>query len=171
MTVSGQNDSFADGDMATLVTVAVNAGSSDDAYDPVPSEVVTVTTVDNETIGFTVNEVGGNTVTDENGQIQSFSIVLDGQPESNVVILIANPDPGEITVEFSSRTFTPSNWSTPQSILVNGEPDGIADGDQIIPVTISVDQANSYDPFDSIANFVLMATNQDIDEQQQQQQN
>ena len=48
VTTTGVDDSLPDGPRVTTVTVSVVASASDDAYDAVPDEVVSVTTLDDE---------------------------------------------------------------------------------------------------------------------------
>ena len=57
------------------------------------------------------------TEVDESGTTDTFTVVLDAQPASDVVISLATDDTGEATVT-STLSFTPANWDTPQTVTV-----------------------------------------------------
>ncbi|MGQ4649173.1 Calx-beta domain-containing protein [Lyngbya aestuarii] len=67
--------------------------------------------------------------TSEDGNTQSFAIVLSEVPTSTVVVLINNGDPSEGTVSQNFLLFDPSNWNVPQLVTVTGVDDTIDDGD------------------------------------------
>ena len=48
-----------------------------------------------------------------------FTVVLDAEPTSDVVLTITSDDTGEATVP-ASVTFTAANWDTPQTVTVIG---------------------------------------------------
>ena len=72
------------------------------------------------TLGLTTNEAGGTA---------SFSVALNAKPLANVTIGLSSSDENEGTVSPASLTFTPANWSTPQTVTVAGVDDALADGD------------------------------------------
>ena len=78
-----------------------------------------VTTTDDDVAGFTVVELGGSTEVDESGTTDTFTVVLDAQPTSDVVIVLTSSDTGEATVN-SPLTFTAANWDTAQTVTVTG---------------------------------------------------
>ena len=49
--------------------------SSDDAFDPLADQAVSVTTTDDDTAGFTVTESGGSTSVSETGTTDTFDVV------------------------------------------------------------------------------------------------
>src|SRR3990172_9214305 len=65
----------------------------------------------------------GIAVTPEIGGTTSFTVVLNGQPTANVTIPISASDATEGTVSASSLTFTPANWSVPQTVTGTGVDD------------------------------------------------
>ncbi len=109
-----------------------------------------------QTGSFTVTETNGDTSVAENGTAaattDTFSIVLDSQPSSDVVFNVASGDTGEATVSPSTVTFTNANWNVPQVVTVNGVIDNIADGNQNTLVTISVNDTLSDDAFDNLSD-------------------
>ncbi len=160
ITVTGVDDDVDDGDQDTTITVAVDDDSSDDAYDDVADQAVTATTTDDDTVGFT-HEVTA-LLLDETGSTDSFTVVLDSEPLSPVVISVSSADTSEATVSPATLTFTSSNWSTPQDVTVASVDDAIDDGTQVTTMILSVD-ASSDDAFDSLADQTLTATTFDDD--------
>lgn len=167
VTVTGVSDASDDGHQSTAITVAIDAGASEDQWDAVPSQNLVFTTIDQDGAGITVVEVGGNTVTDESGTTQNFTVVLDEQPDTDVVITLDNPDTSEILLDAATLTFTTSNWFTSQNVQVTGQDDALADGDTFTTITISVDDANSDDAYDVVSDETVIARNDDDETQQQ----
>ena len=115
VTVTGADDDIVDGSVTSTITVAINDGSSDDNFDAVANQTVSVTTTDDDVAGFTIAETNGSTGVTEAGSTDLFTVVLNAQPNSDVVFAISSSDTGEATVT-SSLTFTSSNWDTPQNL-------------------------------------------------------
>jgi large repetitive protein len=161
VTLTGVDDPFVDGNQITQVIVSVNAALSDDAYDAVADVTVEVTTTDDDGAGFTVTESGGTTeVTEAAGDrhTDSLSVVLTSQPASNVVLTVVSSNPAQATVDKATLTFTPANWSTPQIVTVTAVDDDVDDGNVVVQVTISVDDANSDDTYDLVPDKVIDVT-------------
>jgi len=164
--VTGQNDSIADGNQTfTIITAAAN--SSDWDYSGLDPADVSVTNNDDDTAGITVNPVSGLVIT-EAGGTDTFSVVLNTQPTSDVTVDVSSSDTIEGLVSGGNSpttpvasitlTFTPSDWSTPQTVIVTGQDDSTADGNQtfsiITVVAVSTDSNYSaLDPADvSVTN-------------------
>lgn len=107
---------------------------------------------------FVITESGGTTVVTEDGPTDSFDVVLTLQPASDVVLTVVSATPGEATVDQATLTFTPSNWDTPQTVIVSAVDDAAADGDLSVSVTVSVDDAASDDDFDPASDQVVNVT-------------
>jgi len=137
VTVTGVDDTLFDGIRVTYITIAVFDGLSADEYGAAPSISILADTYDNEVAGYTVVESGGSTVVSEDGDTDSFTVVLDERPGSNVVFSVASQDQEEGLVSPFTLTFTASNWDTPQTVVVTGVNDGLSDGDQAVDVTLS----------------------------------
>lgn len=93
--------------------------------------------------GFLVSE--NSLVVQEATAFAEFYVALTAQPTSDVTLNIGSSDETEATTEPSSLTFTPDNWDTPQSVLVQAVDDGILDGDQSALLTVSVDASSDAD--------------------------
>jgi hypothetical protein len=158
VTVTGIDDSSIDGSQTTTLTIAVDDASSDDTYDSVADQTVSATTVDNDTFEFSIVESGGTSV-NESGTTDSFTVVLTGQPATDVVFSVVSGDTGEATVSPASLTFTNANWSSAQTVTVTGVSDGsLVDGSQTTSITLSVIDGSSDDEFDSLADQTVTVT-------------
>jgi hypothetical protein len=129
VTVTGVDDSLADGDQAYSVELIVNAvGTLDANYELLDPPDVSVTNRDDETAGFAVSAISGDT-TEAGGQA-SFTVRLTSQPTGDVVIGVTSSDTAEGTVDKSSLVFTPADWDVEQTVTVTGADDSAVDGNQ-----------------------------------------
>jgi hypothetical protein len=103
----------------------------------------------------------GNTTT-ESGGSASFNVKLNTPPIANVVIPVSSSDTTEGTINVSSLTFTPTNWSVPQTVTVTGVDDPLDDGNIAYNILLGV--ATSTDlGFSGINPADLGLVNQDND--------
>lgn len=160
VTITGIDDPNDDGDI--LYTIITDpATSSDQGYEGLNAEDVSVTNLDNDTAGITVNPTSG-LVTTESGGTATFTVVLTCQPTANVSIGLSSSDTTEGTVSPGSLTFTSANWSTQQTVTVTGVDDGLTDGD--VAYTIITAPATSADlSYNGLNAANVSVTNQDND--------
>ncbi|WP_220473648.1 hypothetical protein, partial [Flagellimonas taeanensis] len=137
VTVTGVDDAIVDGPQTYNITVSVNAGS-DPLYLGVLPQQISVENADDEIPGFTITESDGSTETSEDGTTDSFSIVLDNEPLTDVILDIVSGDIGEGTVDLAQLTFTPGNFNIAQTVTVTGVDDVLVDGPQTYNITVSV---------------------------------
>ncbi|WP_159951510.1 lamin tail domain-containing protein [Polaribacter septentrionalilitoris] len=109
--------------------------------------------------GITLGAVSGNT--NEDGSTATFTVVLNAQPATDVVLNLSSGDTGEVTLDQATLTFTNGNWDTPQTVIATGVDDGGQDGNIEVTITVSVDDANSDDAYDPIADTTTTITNDD----------
>ena len=140
VTVTGVDDSVADGNQSYTVVLAA-ASSSDSGYSGLNPVDVTLTNTDDETAGFTVSSISGNTT--EAGGTATFTVKLSSQPTANVTIGVSSSDTTEGTVSPSLLTFTSANWNANQTVTVTGVNDSLNDGNQSYTVVLA--SANSSD--------------------------
>ncbi|MDE2655114.1 MAG: hypothetical protein OXI71_15020, partial [Gemmatimonadota bacterium] len=133
VTVTSVDDDVDDRDRTFDVTLAA-ALTADDRYRALEDGVVRVTTRDDDTAGMTVGPVQGQVT--ESGGTASFTIVLHSQPTGAVTVPVTSGDPGEAMVSRTGVEFTPTHWSTPQTVTVTGVDYGEADGPQTVEVTV-----------------------------------
>jgi hypothetical protein len=158
--VVGVDDVLADG-LQPYSVVLAPAVSADTQYSGMDPLDVSVTNLDNDVSGVTVDPINGLVVS-EFQDSDTFTIVLDTAPTANVTIPLSSSDITEGTVLPASVTFTPSNWNTPQTITVTGVNDALADGNIIF--TIITGAAQSSDPaYSGIAVPDVEVTNVDND--------
>ena len=112
---------------------------------------------------FIIVEEGGVTATSETGTTDTFTVVLDTQPATDVVFDVVSGDTNEGTVDLATLTFTNGNWDTPQTVTVTGVDDAVVDGTQTYDITISVDAAASDNAFDGLAPQTVSVDNADDD--------
>ena len=145
------------------MTISVVDAISNDDFDGVADQTVSVSTTDNDTAGFTVAQSGGSTTVAETGSTDTFTVVLNAQPTSNVVIFVVSSDTGEATVSAGTLTFTNGNWDTPQTVTITGVDDDLVDGSQTTTTTLSVVDASSDDDFDGVADQTVSVSTTDND--------
>lgn len=98
--------------------------------------------------------------TKESRTSASFSVVLMSAPKANVVISVQSLDTTEGTVNRSTLTFTPTNWSTRQVVTVRGVDDTLLDGN--VSYTVRLGPAVSADPaYHGVDPADVQVTNQD----------
>ena len=162
--MTGVDDLIVDGSQMTTITLSVDGANSDDAFDSLADQTVLVTTTDNDQPGFTVTESDGSTTVSESGTTDTFTVVLDAAPLTDVVITVTSGDTGEATVDLATLTFTPTNWATAQTVTLTGVDDVIVGGSQTTTITLAIDAANSDDAFDSLADQTVLVTTTDNDQ-------
>ena len=113
VTVAAAQDDDAVNDAASI-THAVDASRSANEFDAVTIDKVSVTVTDDDTAGVSVSET---TLTVAEGGNATYTVKLDAQPASDVVITVSS-DNTDVTVSPATLTFTPSNWSTAQTVTV-----------------------------------------------------
>jgi hypothetical protein len=141
VTVTGLNDSLADGPVAYTVDIGPTT-SADPAFNGLIGPLVNGSNTDDETAGITVDPVAG-LVTTERGGTATFTVVLNSEPYADVTIPVVSGDATEGTVSPTSLVFTPVNWRAPQTVTVTGVDDWNDDGDT--SYTIEVQPATSTD--------------------------
>ncbi|MBD0779933.1 gliding motility-associated C-terminal domain-containing protein [Maribacter sp. ANRC-HE7] len=101
---------------------------------------------------------------DEAAGTGSFTVVLDAQPTSDVVLDISSDDTNEATVSLAQLTFTSANWDTAQTITVTGVDDAI-DRNDSATITLTVNDAGSDDTFDDLTDqtVAIKLTDDDVD--------
>ncbi len=141
VTVTGVNDSVADGSQPFSIVTAAATGTDTTGYVGLNPANVSVSNTDNDSAGFTVSAATGPTT--EAGGTASFTVKLNSQPTGTVTIPVTSSDIGEGTASTSLLTFDASNWSTAQSVIVTGKDDAVADGNQ--PYTVTLGAAGGTD--------------------------
>jgi hypothetical protein len=125
------------------------------------------TITDDDTNGFTITESDGSTFVIDGtgpGDTDDLTVVLNAQPLGNVVLDVSSGDTGEFTASPTQLTFDNTNWSVPQTVSVFGVADDVVDGDQIVDLSVAIDQPLTTDnAFDGLATQTVPVTVVDIE--------
>ena len=159
VTVEAAQDDDAVNDAATIAHAVVD-GSSAAEYDPVANVDLAVTVTDDDTAGLTVTAADPFTVAE--GASATYTVELDSEPSSDVVIRLTVSGSSEVTVADTDTvmtgvqntlTFTSSNWSTAQTVTVNAgeDDDAVADAAVIAHAVVDASSAAEYDPVANVA--------------------
>lgn len=76
--------------------------------------------------GVTVTQSGGSSNVTEGGVTDSYTVVLIAAPTGNVTLTVV--DSAQLDATPNTRSFTPGDWFTPQTITVTAVDDGIIEG-------------------------------------------
>ena len=156
LTVSGINDSVADGSQDFQINVGVS--SQDASYSRLIVDPIKLTNEDDEIAGIILGTLSGNTA--ETGSTANFTVSLSSEPLADVTVPVSSSDPAEGTVSPSSLTFTSSNWSDEQTVTASGEDDEHRDGDITYRVNVGPTSSSSA-PYNSLPAVYHSITNTD----------
>ncbi len=160
VTLTGVNDYYLDGNRAVTIDLG-SAISLDTGYNQLSAGVVEAENIDDETKGITVSLTSGHIIS-EQGSSSSFHVVLNSKPTADVVIPVVSNDLTEGLVSPPVLVFTEYNWNLPQTVIITGVDDNIADGNTIF--TIALNPSTSDDPnFNELSQSNIGVTNQDND--------
>ena len=135
VTVQGVDDPDVDGNAGFKALLTMNTTATlDPSYDPIDPDDANYVCIDDEVPGITVNS-GTNVTLSESGTSTTFTVVLNSRPAVDVKIDVEVSDSSEavftwpLAAGYITLTFTTSNWSTAQSVTVQGLDDSVVDGD------------------------------------------
>ena len=112
MTVTAEQDDDAVDEPVVNLTHTVGS-TVDTAYDGTTGGSVSVTVIDDDTVGVTVSPTA---ITVVGGTSNEYSVVLDTEPAGDVSVTIMGPTATGLSLDKTSLTFTTSNWSTAQTV-------------------------------------------------------
>ena len=144
VTVTGVNDFIDHGSQGQAYTIiTAPAVSTDPVYSGFDPSDVAVTNKSTMVAGFAVTPTTG-LQTSQAGGTASFTVgaLVRAAGQRRLRAALEQHDAG--TESPASLTFTPQNWNTPQSVIVTGVNDGMADGN--VAYTIVTQPAVSTDP-------------------------
>jgi hypothetical protein len=157
--VTGQPDSIIDGEV--FYNINLRSSSANGYWNNLQANVslknLDTTVIPPVIPGFIYySYLNGIKETSESGNTVTLQVNLNKIPTSNVYVLAvsSNPSEGKITSE-SNLIFTPTNWNTPQNIVITGQPDSVVDGTANYVVNLS--SVTSDKNFSSISNTAPIA--------------
>jgi hypothetical protein len=145
VTITGVDDELSDGPIGYQILTA--ALSSDPQYAGIDPIDLFVTNADNDTSGITIAPTALQV--SEDSRSGNFTVQLTTMPTADVSIALSSSDGTEAMVAPAALTFTPSNWTTPQTVTVTAVNDDVDDGD----VALSIVTAPAVSADQSYANF------------------
>ena len=145
VTVSGVNDADSEDETGTI-THTIDAGGTATEFGTVTINDVTVTTSDDDTAGVRVSPTS---LSITEGGSRAYTLRLNTQPSANVTINVSS-DNTDVTASPAMLTFTPDNWSRPQTVTVTaGRDDDAADDSATLSHRITSDDMD----YSTIANL------------------
>ncbi|PSB22774.1 hypothetical protein C7B69_15355, partial [filamentous cyanobacterium Phorm 46] len=137
VTVTATDDTVVEETHSGTISHSVAAGSAAE-YLPVAIAPVSVTITDNDTAttaaGVTVTQTGGSTIVAEGGTTDTYQVVLNSQPSSDVKVSFATDSQIEAIASF---TFTSANWNVSQTATVKAVDDSAVEGTHLSTIASS----------------------------------
>ena len=108
------DDDIAEGD-EILMIIGIAGG------DVIPSEIIEVTILDNDTRGVEISETRLNLTEGEGG---NYTVVLTSQPNTgNVTVIAASSDTARVHIVDIDLVFSAENWHIPQTVQITTSSD------------------------------------------------
>jgi len=135
VTVTGVDDVFVDGTQTTPVTLTIDDANSDDSYDPLDNQTVSITTTDNDIAGLTLI-ISAPSVSESAGVGATTATVIRNTDTTNpLTVNLASDDTSEATVP--ATVTIAAGQATSPAININAVDDAIVDGTQTVTMTAS----------------------------------
>ena len=161
VTVTGQDDSLADGTQTVTIDLDVTS-STDASWNNLDAGEVTGFNVDDDAADIVIIDPDG-LITGEDGATDTFTVVLASQPSENVGITITSSVEAEVIATPSPLTFYATTWNLPLTVTLTGQEDsGEVDGMATSVISFTVSTADT--DYAAITPDSLTAYNLDNDE-------
>jgi len=151
VTVTGVDDNVPDGDRSYRVALTADT-LADSLYAGWDAGSAELTNLDDDIVSYSVTIDSGLSAirTTEGGGSDTLTVVLDSQPQSDIVIGITSLDPGEgqtanAEANIIELLFTPTTWNEPQVATIQGVDDDNQDGDVAYTLLVDLDRDNIFD--------------------------
>ncbi|MGB7327653.1 MAG: DUF1559 domain-containing protein, partial [Rubripirellula sp.] len=139
VTVTGADDSWADGEQIAELRLSVNVARSDAGFAISADVSKSVRVADDDVVGIEVIPLDQSQVS-ESGSIAEYLVSLTARPLTNVGLNLVGKDDSEAMLSPSAMVFTSETWDLPQTVTLTGLDDLIVDGDVTSHFTVSVDE-------------------------------
>jgi hypothetical protein len=141
VTITGVNDDVKDGDEATSITLSIDQLNTDDIFDLVASQTISVTTIDNDIPNLVITQDNGISVTEGLVDTDQIKIRLSTQPVggNDVNIALTPRDTSEISLSKTTITILNADWNKDHKVTIASVDDMELDGD----ITSSIDIATT----------------------------
>lgn len=135
------DDALLDGEQTVTVTATIET-SADPHYQDLAPATASVVVADND-VALVVENLNGVYYVYP-ATVAPFNVRLGAAPTHDVVIPVASSNPSLGVTDVASLTFTPENWSVPQTFTLTGVDNGYSDYGTYF--TVSTGPAVSDDP-------------------------
>ncbi|MFV1984905.1 MAG: hypothetical protein ACC657_15265, partial [Thiohalomonadales bacterium] len=179
--VRSVDDNIVDGLQSGTITISIDAAGTNDTsfaalVEPLDGTDQTFTVADNDTIGVILTPITLGDIK-ENDPAKPFTVTLNSEPLADVVYAITLTDDAgnpttRATIDIASLTFTAntnvpplasnSTWNTAQTITLSPVDDGVAAGDAIVNVNLTITTTDTSGYNDPVLNKILLANIIDI---------
>jgi ELWxxDGT repeat protein len=159
--VVGIDDFVDDGDVGYTIITAP-AISADANYNGENAVDISVTNKDDDVAGIMVTPFSG-LETSEDGDTDTFTVVLGSQPTADVIFGLTCSDTTEGMIAKDSLTFTALDWNTPQQVVITGMDDTVVDGD-IVYMILTASAGSADLNYNGLNAVDVSVTNLDNDE-------
>ena len=119
ISIPATDDAVDEDDETFTVTIGTTTSEWHYGNEELDSARVTVTIIDDDTAGVTVNAANPFSVAE--GGNNTYTVALDSQPTADVTVTPSSADLAKAAIAPPSRTFTPDDWNRPRSFSVSGE--------------------------------------------------
>ena len=130
----------------------LSSSSSDSKYSGL-SDNLTVTTIDNDTVGLVLSKTAATVI--ESGTTDTFTVKLNSEPTDNVTVGLSLNGSDEFSVS-DNLSFSSSNWYTAQTVTLTGVNDNVSDDNQTSTLTLSSSSSDSY--YNGLSDNVTVTT-------------
>ena len=134
VTVTAGQDADADDEADVTLSHAV-ASTADANYNGIAAGSVTVSINDNDTAGVTISRT---TLTIMEGSSDSYTVVLNTQPNGNVTITVSGHAGTDASLDKTTLTFSATTWNTAQTVTVTAAEDSDADDEANVTLSHAV---------------------------------
>ena len=142
---TGVEDSIIDGSVAYQIITSADTATADSKYNGLDPADLSVINTDNDSAGITITQTNGSTLVTEGGDTNDvYSIQLNSLPAGNVEITLNADSEVEASLDginFASSqtlTFTPSNGTTAQTVMVRAIDDAVPSAERSASITHAI---------------------------------
>jgi hypothetical protein len=135
------DDTEVDGQQIVTVTAAIET-TTDANYQDLPARTYSAYIEDDDFHAVLENVY--NVYYTDPLTVAPFRVQLGHAPTHDVTFAVATSNPQQAVTSVSTLTFTPDNWATPQTFLLNGVDNGVIDS--YVPYQLTIGPAVSEDP-------------------------
>ncbi len=161
-TITGVDDSEVDGDITGVVVISPVV-SDDPRYQGLDPSDVPVINRDDDSVAAPQWQIeAADLEVSEAGDTGLLRISFDRLPSADVHVEIRSNDTSEVVVDPVELVFSATNGMTPQTVILRGLDDDIADGTRAVPLTIRV-SASADSDFVNLSPQSVIAQNLDDD--------